>query len=262
MKRFISCITLSLTLAPASSAIAQWQFSADAGARYVRMAEIGADNRELVREYGWLPGIGLIAAYATQDWQFGLAGEFYRNDITYDGRLQNGAPFVSDTETTQRRIRLEAGKRITDAMQLTAAIEQDYWQRNILGRGSVAGMQEEYTSWRILAGAKYRMTQWSAGAVDVTGAVVFARPEKLRVRFDRQLYDDASLRTKSAVGFRLGLNFQPAKLPNLSLQTDFDWIRIGRSDNAVLRQNGVPVGFVTQSEHERTAFGLRANYRF
>jgi hypothetical protein len=48
----------------------------------------------------------------------------------------------------------------------------------------------------------------------------------------------------------------------LSFETDFDWIKIGRSDNAVLRQNGVPVGFVTQSEHERTAFGLRANYRF
>lgn len=262
MKYLTSFAVLPLALFPVSSAFAQWQFSADTGVRYVRMTEIGTDNRTMVREHGWLPGIGMAAMYATRDWQFGLSGSLYRNDITYDGRLQNGSPFTSETDTTQRRIRVEIKKRVTDAMRLTAGLEQDYWQRDIRGRGDVAGMHEKYTSWRFLAGAESRVTQWAAGAIDMKGAIMFARPEKLRVRFDQQAYDDVTLHTKSAVGVTFGIGFQPAVLPNLSIEAELDWISIKRSDNAVLRRNGIPVGTVAQPKHERTGFGVRVNYRF
>lgn len=226
------------------------------------MTEIGSDNRKIVREHGSLPGIGFGAEYSIQDWQFALKGELHQNDITYDGRLQSGARFISETETTQRRIGFEIGKQITEATQLTAAVEQDYWQRNILGRESVAGMQEKYASWRLLTGAKSRVVRWNGGVINMKVALVFARPEKLRVRFDQQLFDDVTFRTKSGVGLRLGIGFQPKTLPNLSVDVDFDWIEIARSDNAVLSRNGTPAGTVAQSKHERAAFGLRANYRF
>ncbi|RJG07672.1 hypothetical protein D3870_18220 [Noviherbaspirillum cavernae] len=262
MKRLFLPLVLLLVLAHASPAFAQWQFSAEAGARYVRMTETGTDNRTMVQEYGWLPGIGGAARYATQGWQFGVSGDFYRNDITYDGRLQSGASFVSETGTTQARIRLEIGRQVSEAVQLIAALERDVWQRDIRGRDGVAGLQERYTSWRLLTGATGRVAQWSAGSLDLTGLIVFARPEQMRVQFDRQLFDDASLSTKSAVGLRFGLGFQPAALPNLTLQADLDWIDIGRSDKAVLRRNGNAVGTITQPRHERAAFGLRAVYRF
>lgn len=262
MKRLISLLALSLGLAPLTSSYAQWQFSVDTGLRYARNTEIGTDDRELVREYGWLPGAGFTGQYAAGHWQLAVAAELYRNDVTYDGQLQSGAAFKSETETSQRRIRLEAGRQLTEAVQLTAAIEQDVWQRDIQGRGGIAGMREKYTSWRILAGAKSRITHWTPGAIEVKGAIVFARPERLTVRFDQQLFDDVSFRTKSATGFRLGLGYQPATLKNVSFEADFDWIKIDRSNNAVLRRNGIPVGFVAQSKHERAAFGMRAVYRF
>jgi hypothetical protein len=262
MKRLISSLILLFSLFPFSSAFAQWRFAAEAGARYAYTTEMGTDNRKMVSEYGWLPGIGLTASYAMQDWQFALTGEIYRNDITYDGRLQSGAGFTSETETTQRRIRLEVSRQIAPTAQWLAAVEQDVWQRDILGRDSVAGLQERYTSWRFLAGARGRIAQWDAGALDLQGLMVFAGPEHLRVQFDQQLFDDASLSTKSALGLRFGLGFQPAALPDLSLQAELDWIEIERSDNAVLRRNGVPVGTVAQPKHERAAFSLRARYWF
>lgn len=262
MKRLISSIVLSLGLATVTSSYAQWKFSIDTGLRYVHATEIGTDGQELVRERGWLPGAGFTSQYAAGNWQVGLVAELYRNDVTYDGQLQSGAAFKSETDTSQRRIRLEAGRQLTEAMQLTAAIEQDVWQRNIQGRGGIAGMREKYASWRILAGAKSRITRWAPGAIDVKGAIVFARPERLTVRFDGQLFDDVSFRTKSATGFRLGLGYQPVTIKNFSFEADFDWIKIARSDDAVLRRNGIPVGFVAQSKHERAAFGMRAIYRF
>jgi hypothetical protein len=262
MKRLIPSLALSLALVPFSSAFAQWQFSADAGTRYVRMTETGTDGRQLVREHGWLPGIGLAVRYAGQDWRFGLAGEIYSNDITYDGRLQNGAPFASETNTTQWRVRLDAEKPITHATHLIAGIEYDVWQRDILGRDSVAGLQERHASWRLLAGVKSRIAQWDTGAIDMQGLLVFARPEQLRVRFDQQLFDEVQFQTKSAVGIRFGFSFRPAALPSLSVETDIDWIDIGRSDSATLRRNGTAAGTVTQAKHERTAIGLRVKYDF
>jgi hypothetical protein len=226
------------------------------------MTETGANGRQLTKEHGWMPGLELKANYQLRDWQFGVAGEAYGGDIRYDGRLQNGVPFSSDTATRQSRVGVEIGHRITEAARLIGVIEYDFWRRNIHGRGSVLGMNERYTSWRLLTGAETRFGQWSAASVSFKSLLVLARPERLRVRFDRQLFDDADFSTKPAIGARLEWGLQPAAFPNLSFEADFDWLRIRRSDNAVLRRNGAAVGTVAQPEHQRTALGIRANYRF
>jgi opacity protein-like surface antigen len=261
MKHLISSLALSALLLPAC-AFAQWQVAADAGLRYVRNTESGVDGSQMVREYGWLPGVGATAGYATGDWRIAMAGEIYGGNIAYNGQLQSGARFDSNTDTTQSRIRFELGRQVTDALQLLAGIEYDYWKRDIRGTANVAGLQEQYNSWRLLAGAKGRVAQWDAGTLHLQGLLVFSEPEHLTVRFDQQLFDDANFSTKSAVGLRFGAGFQPTALPNFSVLAELEWIDIGRSDNAVLRRNGVPVGTVTQPQHERTAFGVRAVYRF
>ena len=262
MNRLICSLALSAALLPSAPVFAQWQVSADAGVRYVRNTESGLDGKQMVREEGWLPGLGLALGYTAGDWRIGMAGEIYSNDITYDGQLQSGAHFSSNTDTTQGRIRLELGRQVTESLQLIAGVEYDGWQRDIRGRANVAGMQEQYTSWRLLTGAKGRVARWDAGTFDLQGLIVFAGPEHQTVRFDQQLFDDASFSTKSAVGLRLGAGFQLTALPNLSLLAEIEWIDIDRSDNAVLRRNGVAVGTVAQPRHDRSAFGLRAVYRF
>jgi hypothetical protein len=247
---------------PISSACAQWQFSSGAGIRQVRVTETGKDGQQLVREQGWLPGLELRADYVLQDWRFSVAGEAYRHDIGYDGRLQNGTPFSTDTETALTRVSLEVARQLSDATRLIGAIEWDRWQRHILGHDGVLGLDERSSSWRLLAGAETRLLQSSAANVNAKALLVVAQPEKLRVRIDNQLFDDTDLSTKSAIGTRLAVDVQPAAMPNLSFGAEFDWLRISRSDNAVLRKNGVPVGLVTQPEHQRSALGVRVNYRF
>jgi hypothetical protein len=244
-----------------SSAFAQWEFSVHTGGRYVRMDEFDDDGKRLVRESGWLPGIGVGAKYNWTDWHIRLAGELYRNDITYDGQLQNGAPFKSETETDQQRITLEVGKRISDTIELLAAAEHDIWRRDIQGRGRI-GLHERYSSWRFLAGARGEISRFDAGIVSLHGYAVFSQAERLRVRPDRQVFDTTTLKTEPAVGARLGFGFQPAGFPNLSFETDLDWIRVDRSKSVVATRNGFPARTIWQPEHERAALGIRMHYRF
>jgi hypothetical protein len=245
-----------------ATAFAQWQFSAGAGLRQVRVVESDRNGRQLVQEDGWLPGLDLRAEYAWQDYRFGVAGEIYRRDLGYQGSLQNGAPFSTDTETTLSRIRFDVTRRVGDHGRLMAGVEWDEWRRNILGRGAVLGLNERTRSWRLLAGGGARVLQSSTANVDLDASLVLAAPEKLSVSFQNRIYDDAQFSTRSAVGVRLALGVQPTAVPAMTISVDFDWLRVPRSDDAVLRRNGVAVGTLAQPEHSRRAFGIRMNYRF
>lgn len=245
-----------------SFAFAQWEFSAHTGGRYVRMEEFDDRGKRLVRESGWLPGIGISTKYGWTDWHIRLAGELYRNDISYDGQLQSGAPFKSETETDQRRIQLEVGRRISDTIELLAAAEYDLWRRDIQGRGRVSGLHERYSSWRLLAGARGELLRSDAGTLSLHGYALYSQAERLRVRPERPIFDTTTLKTEPAVGARLGLGFQPRIFPNLLIEAELDWIKIDRSKSVVATRNGFPVGTISQPEHERAALGFRVNYRF
>lgn len=262
MKRTIALSVLTLGLGVAPSAWAEWQWSASAAARYARATETDINDRRIVREQGWLPGLGVSAQYAVHDWRWRMTGEIYRNDLDYSGSLQSGARFSSETGTTQWRINLEAAKQLTDATRVLAGIERDVWRRDIAGTGNIAGLQERFASWRIVAGAEARLGQWNAGAVDMKGLLVFARPERVHVHFGQQLFDDAELDTKPAVGLRLGVGFLPTATPKLALEAELEWMETRRSNNATLRRNGAAAGFLAQPRHERVGLGLRASYWF
>lgn len=262
MNRLIFFVTFAAGIVVAGNACAEWQFSAGLGARQVQVTETDQGGRDMVQEHGWLPGVALRADYAMHDWRIGVAGEVYCHRITYDGQMQSGVPFASDTDTTQTRVGIEMSKQITGAARLIGGIEWDHWQREILGHGNVLGLNERYASWRLLAGGEMRVVQASWVQVHARALIVRAAPERLRVRFENRLYDDAHLTTQSATGMRLAFGVQPTAWPNLAITTEWDWLRVGRSGDAVLFKGGAPAGFVTQAEHARRALNVRVDYRF
>jgi hypothetical protein len=259
---FFTSVSFLAALLFAAPVSAQWKFSVGSGARHVRMTEYEINGQQLVREDGWLPGLALNAVFHQRGWHYGVSGEVYRSNLNYEGRLQNGAPFATDTATTQSRVTAELARELNENVRAIGALEYDQWQRNVLGRGSIAGVNERYASGRLLVGAATTAQPFSAVNVEFKGLLVLAHPERLRVRFDNQLYDNAHLSTKPAIGLRLALTARPFTLPNLSFAADFEWMQIKRSDDAILRRNGTPVGTVAQPEHRRSAIGFRANYRF
>jgi hypothetical protein len=156
----------------------------------------------------------------------------------------------------------QVGRYISDAMLLLVGTEWDYWKRDILGQGATLGMNEEYNSWRFLAGAQARVLQASWSDIYLKGLLVVSSPERLEVSFDNQIFDQANLSTKSAIGARLTLDARPKASSNVSIESDFEWMRIGRSDDAILSKGGSPVGTVAQPEHVRKAIGIKVKYRF
>jgi hypothetical protein len=260
-RRFLHS-ALFISIFVSTAAHAQWQFSGGAGMREVRTTEADRNGRRLVQEKGWLPGLELRADYLFGDWRFGVSGETYRHDISYEGRLQSGAGFSTDTKTALSRVSIDAARQITTATHLIAGIEWDHWQRDIEGRGNTLGLNERYTSWRLLGGGETRVLQSAWATINAKALLVMAAPEKIQVRFQNQVFDDAHLSTKSGTGLRLALGLQPAAVPELTVTADFDWLKIARSDDAILRRSGVPVGTVAQPEHTRQAFGIRVSYRF
>jgi hypothetical protein len=254
--------SLFLGLFASQPACAEWQYSVGAGARLVSMQEFAASGARLVEERGWLPGLELGVSYSSGQWRVGINGETYRNDITYDGQLQNGAPFSTTSDTTQDRLAVEIGRRLNDSLSLLAGVELDRWQRRIHGNGSVLGLNETYRSTRLLLGAESTVLKTAYFDMSARALLVRAQPEHLDVSFGNQLFDDAALTTQAATGFRLGADFIPAGAPAMRLGLGVETLRIGRSDDAVLTRNGVVVGTVSQPEHRRSAVTLRVRYQF
>lgn len=247
---------------PQEPSAAGWHAAIDIGARHLLVREYLPDGRKLVDERGWLPGLEAAVGYGHGDWRLTLSGATYRHDIDYRGQLQRGASFATDTGTAQHRVGAAVAYAWNPRLQLQAALEWDRWQRHIDGRGAALGLRERYTSMRMLAGVGTRLWHGAPADVGFDAALVFARPERLRVRFDRQWFDDAHLETRRATGLRTALTARPSALPQLALTVEADWLRVDRSADVPLYRDGMPAGTVAQPEHDRRAIGIRAGYRF
>ena len=240
-------------------AAAQWQGKAGLGLRHASHAEY-EDDRVLVRERGWLPGIVLEGAYHSGNATWFAAAEGYRAAIGYRGQSQLGAAARSRTATTLATLRLGGSYQLAAQFALTAALEADLWRRNIRSTDAAAGLLERYRSERFVFGAAHTWRP-SSGVVLTELALVLATPERMRVDFSG-LLDSASLTTRRAPGVRVGTRFVPALSPHLELRAAYDWMRIERSDDAPLTRNGRFAGTVAQPEHVRQGITLTLSRLF
>lgn len=262
IKRYVLAIVMPSIFLASPPVSAQWHFSAGGGVRYATVTETDPNGRQLVREDGWLPGLELTARSRWNDWNLGVITETYSGDLDYDGRVQTGAPFSNTTSTTQNRFDLEISHPLNIQTDIVAMLEWDRWKRDIQGKNGILGLNEFTTSNRLLAGMATTFRGISALHIKTQGLLVFAQPERLHVQFDNHVYDDAAFSTKSAVGARLSLELQPVAFPHLGIATEFDWLRIRRSDDAMKYQNGIPAGAINQPEHKRSAFSMVIRYLF
>ncbi|WP_227753860.1 MULTISPECIES: hypothetical protein [Ramlibacter] len=262
MRSILLCALLISGLVGASSACAQWSLYGAAGWRQVGMEEFARDGSRLVKEHGWLPGVEVNAIYRGGPWHAGLGAQVYGGSISYDGHTQSGAVYASETGTTQSRLSAEVGRHIDEGALLLAGIELELWRRDIAGRNATLGLQERYRNWRLIAGAQTEVLHSPLARLYLKGVLVVAAPERLDVRFENHVFDNAALSTRAALGPRITIGLQPAAAPGLLIESDLEWMRTGRSGDAALQDNGSTVGTLAQPTHVRTAFGIRAKYRF
>jgi hypothetical protein len=254
----IAAAMQTLLVLPAS---AQWQGSAGISGRNVTHTEYDRAGRHLVRERGWMPGVAMNAAYRTGAYTWFAEGEIYDRDIDYDGQTQTGRPVNSKTATRQESLRIGGTYALGSDYSVLAAVEWDKWTRDIIGVEDAAGLQEEYRSRRLIAGARKTWYRAAGGVVALDAAIVLSEPERMRVEIPG-LLDPASLETRSSHGVRLGASIRPAFAPYLELRGRYDWIKVPRSGDTPVTLNGQYRGTIAQPEHEKQAVSFTVSYIF
>lgn len=247
--------------AAAQSAHAQFAASIEPVIRYATLSEHDQAGRSIVRESGWLPGIGGRLAHRSGPWEFFGEARVFQADIGYDGRLQNGQPYRSETGTRMAEAQLGLQYRILDATDIVTALGVDSWRRHIQGSGQAIGLQEHTSSRRLLIGVEHAWQLDSGGKLSVGANLVHAAPERLRIGFSG-LLDDVSIRTRAANGAALTLRYQPGEESKLVFSAQFDTMRVPRSAAYPVTRNGRAAGEVTQPEHVRQNLTLSVRYRF
>jgi hypothetical protein len=238
------------------------QFHGAAGMRQVRMTELDRNGRQQVEERGGLPGIELGVAWLHPAWIFDVSGEMYSAHISYAGQTQTGSRFDTDTGTKQSRLSLQASRRLSNTADLVAAVEWDYWRRDIASRGATLGLEERNLSLRLLAGTQVRMLQSRFADLTLKGLLILSSPENLKVRFGQNVFDQAALRTAQGIGGHLSIVLQRLAGSRLDIQTDYERLRIPRSSDVVLHRDGAAVGLLAQPKHLRSSLGAKIIYRF
>lgn len=249
------------TFRPGSAATSPWHTVLFTGARHATVAEYDAAGKRVVRERGWLPGIGAALSYQAGDWTGFGAISTYRGQLDYDGRLQSGQPYRSETDTDLDRVQVGMKYRLSDRYGALAGFEYDRWKRNIEGGPDVAGLQERTSSRRLVLGLDRQFAIGAAGSLEAGLSLIRAEPERLKVGFSG-LADPASFKTRSATGYRINLVYRPKSTANLEIGMELDRMKIGRSELHPVTRNGELVAFVAQPEHARKHATLTVGYRF
>lgn len=237
---------------------ADWSGRLAVGVAQTNIREFN-DGALIVKEIGWLPGIEAGVAYQTQAWQAFSRGSFYSGAIAHQGQIQNGQPFNSGTGTALLKWQLGARRQIF-GYWIGVAVEHDRWQRNIVGRNQVIGLDEITSSDRVsIAGSR----SWSTtvGDVNTELGVYRAGPERLQVNFNGAL-DSVALKTRSATGYRAAAQFIPQAYKSFEFGVTIDRIRIARSESVSVTKNRSVQGVINQPEHLRRNVSFTVGYRF
>lgn len=242
-------------------ACAQWEAAIGPGFRHFDMKEYDRDGSRLVREKGWLPGIEARAAHSNRHWTWFNEAQYYKESISYDGQTQGGNPFGTSTDTALFYLRTGIRYALNGAVGMVAALEREKWKRGIRGKGSVDGLSERSDSYRLLIGADAGWNAAGIGRFCTSGSLVFSKAEKLRVSAPES-FDDVSTETKSAKGFRIGLSLRPEIAPALELRSEFDYMKVGRSDLFARTRNGLPYPSAVQPEHKKQGITLSLRYHY
>ncbi|MES2261399.1 MAG: hypothetical protein V4724_23020 [Pseudomonadota bacterium] len=254
-----SILMAALAVAAAPHACAQWQGALETAARHVTMSEYEQSGKRFVRESGDLPGAGIGLSYRADRLEVFGTMRVFGATISYDGVLQNGSSYGSETATRLAQSQLGLRYRVLPDTRAIAALEYDGWKRDIRGSAVAIGLREQTHSRRLLLGAEQTWNMRSGGKLGAGATLVHAQPERLRVQFSGVL-DDASLRTRAATGYLFELTYQPGSFARLSLGAQFDYMKVPRSAAQPATRNGNPAGDITQPEHVRQGVTLLVRY--
>ena len=196
---FFLFLLFGLSLVPVQASTSfDFSYSLD----YVFYREFSEEGDSLNSETGYLPGIRVLMNHnMSENISFFLDGYYGLSHVKYDGQLQNGSAY--NTNSSMEKLSYGLGSLIHfQQHSLALYVGQHTWNRHILSKGNVSDLSEFYLwdsvaikhlysieSWsteygiaRLFnAGLKVDLTDQGYGVVPVTipdGISLFARIDK------------------------------------------------------------------------------------
>ncbi len=269
------CLFL-LALIGCNASIAVAQADPGAASRYLSVGfgptvtnlthrEVDGTGRSLLREAGTLPGWRIDASLAGDRWELSLRADHADGTIDYNGRTQSGAPLstTTDTRISEAGLRLLRSLDANRRIALGAGIAYRRWDRRIQPLGSVAGLDERYTSWLLSLESRFSILRAPAAALDLEFSLRRTQRPEVSVDFGG-LYDNQSIALGRQTGMRLAA---PARLAlgkgsTLKLEGWIEYWGFDRSASQPLLRDGRPVGTVFQPESDGRSLGAALMWEF
>ena len=119
---------------------------------YFDYREYSSTQRELNRESGFIPGLGLEWQNNNRFLTIKASGLFQENQVKYDGAIQSGQSYQTNTDETLRHFSFSISPAVIAPVVPRAGFGHWYWERHILpgsiiatnGTQPVIGLLEEY----------------------------------------------------------------------------------------------------------------------
>ncbi len=118
-------------------------------AHYFNYTEFDDNGVELDKETGFIPGLQLsyLLGLGLNKHQLSFNIGYFQGQVEYDGQLQSGAPFLTDTDETlfNYGFKYTLNTALLYAPDVFVMLSQHRWDRGILGRENVSALSEVYT---------------------------------------------------------------------------------------------------------------------
>ena len=216
----------------------------------------------LDREEGYLPGLNAGLRLARGRMFAETALEAWSGDVDYAS-----ATVITTTDEDILDWNVIAGRDLfaqaDQRLGLYAGLGYRHWQRDIRSTPTASGLDETYRWWYASVGLRAESA--------VTPRVNFQADLQLRRTLDPQIdvrfksgQDDITLDLGEANGARAAFTLEGRADHGMTLFVTpwFEYWRLGRSANALLTQNGVPVGTVFEPRSRTHDLGINAGVRW
>jgi len=145
---FLACFSFSVKAAPT--------FHFSPSIDYVFYRELSETGETLNTETGYLPGFELsINHYMSEQISFYVQGYYGSSSIQYEGQLQSGLPYDTDSKMTKSSYRF-GGNYLGIKKGIGFFLEHNEWDRHIQSRDNIPTLSEYY-SWDSI-GVNYFMS--------------------------------------------------------------------------------------------------------
>lgn len=235
-----------------------------ASVRHFHYQEFDDSGRSLNKEDGFIPGLSILGDASLGNIRLSASAEIFDGTVSYDGHLQTGEPYKTDTDTEISSFSMGASWQPGAMLpRLFCTLQHDVWERDIQPKGLVSGLFEEYVWYTVKLGIAKSFKLTETLSLELAAGPTRTKDARITIHLSPFGYGNHELKLPAKSGYFLAATL--AKMDtgygsvNFELeQTHFEF---GKSDPKTLIV-GTRILQIHEPGSESDHTTLRLGYRF